>query len=234
MEAAIAASLATSPATSPVAQTAQQPPALPSRPQSFAPPSGPPPSTTRPVSPPPTSDPPPAYSPSHNQDTTLDSGPRVPSFLERPTIQTSSSSQYPQSTGLQAQSTGWSDGGVGNPGGYLSPGEPGWRPLGQPLSPSGSANYHGRPPSLPPSSMSYSGPSNMSSPHPHTPGHPRDRTPSRTPVIGRPFMWDGKVLIYPINYRCWKCNNTGYVLSCFFPFHSYLGECDPNMSLSHF
>ncbi|CDZ98018.1 hypothetical protein [Phaffia rhodozyma] len=210
MEAAIAASLGTSPArTSSVAQANIQPPALPSRPQSFASPSGPPP-ITQPHSPPPASDPPPAYSPSNTNERILDSGPRLPSFVERPTIQTSVSSVYPQSTGIQPQSTGWSDGGVGNPGGYLSPGEPGWRPLGQPLSPSDGTYHHGQPPSLPPSSASYSGPSSRPSPHLVTSGPPKDLTPSRTPIIGRPYMLDGRVLIYPLNHRCWKCNNTGF------------------------
>ncbi|KDQ54224.1 hypothetical protein JAAARDRAFT_209380 [Jaapia argillacea MUCL 33604] len=37
-----------------------------------------------------------------------------------------------------------------------------------------------------------------------------DGKPTEVPVSGHPLLRDGKVLVYPTGYECWKCNNTGY------------------------
>jgi hypothetical protein len=39
---------------------------------------------------------------------------------------------------------------------------------------------------------------------------PNDGRPTTTPAVGHPLLKDGKLLVYPKNYTCDKCNNVGY------------------------
>ncbi|KAK7686299.1 hypothetical protein QCA50_010523 [Cerrena zonata] len=43
-----------------------------------------------------------------------------------------------------------------------------------------------------------------------TGGVPDDGKPTKTPVPGHPLMRDGKVLVYPLDFDCPKCHNTGF------------------------
>jgi len=225
LEAAIQASLAEAGISAqPIAgpsssstQAAAPPPPLPARTkaETYAPPLGPPPiQAVRPPSPSPSlppADPPPAYTPaSQTAESTIDAGPRVPDFARRP-IQP-----------LEPQRTGWSDGG-GNPGGFLEPGDPGYRPLGASPAPSHSPlqspypqgqhqppqHYTPPPPPLPhrPQQQHSYGSSSG-----HQPSHaPFDPTPSSVPIIGRPFLNNGLTLVYPAGFQCYKCLNSGCV-----------------------
>lgn len=196
-------------------KAAEAAPPLPPRDNTaYAPPPGPPPlpSTSRPSTSPPAPpvDPPPAYTPSsQNQESTVDVGPRYSPFA----------TQAP----MEPQRTGWSEGG-GNPGGFLEPGDPGYRPLGggggggfpgghNSLRPSQGFHHTPQPPLPPRHPSASSGHSYNPSPHPpphHTPSSQLDPTPSSVPIIGRPFLNHGQTLVYPPAFTCWKCQNTGW------------------------
>lgn len=42
------------------------------------------------------------------------------------------------------------------------------------------------------------------------PSQPQDLTPTTTPTPGRPLLHNNRLLVYPRNHRCSKCQNTGY------------------------
>ncbi|KAK4051234.1 hypothetical protein OIV83_003056 [Microbotryomycetes sp. JL201] len=147
-------------------------------------------------------DPPPAYEaqPAAHHEQTLDAGPSRPFADDRPQPQSPSSlnaPQYPFWNGhnLTAQQTGF------NPAASL------WRPPEH-------APPHAHPS---PTHVTSSQP-----PRPNTQPGPTKYSPTTEPTDGQPLLNNGQLLVYPKDFVCHKCSNTGYK-----PFKNRAGD-DPN------
>ncbi|KAL4061920.1 hypothetical protein J3A83DRAFT_4331575 [Scleroderma citrinum] len=66
------------------------------------------------------------------------------------------------------------------------------------------------PPHVPPPPGPASQPQERSIPNSPTSNVPDDGSPTRTPIPGHPLLRDGMLLVYPKDYVCPKCRNTGY------------------------
>ncbi|KAI0820261.1 hypothetical protein BC628DRAFT_1423059 [Trametes gibbosa] len=74
-------------------------------------------------------------------------------------------------------------------------------------SSSSSGPSYAPPPGPPPTRGAKSGPTSPSSPRDQVPD---DGRPTERPVPGHPLLRHGRVLVYPKDYECPKCHNTGY------------------------
>ncbi|KAH9851972.1 hypothetical protein C2E23DRAFT_828442 [Lenzites betulinus] len=72
---------------------------------------------------------------------------------------------------------------------------------------SSSGPSYAPPPGEPPTRGTKNGPTSPTSPRNQVPD---DGRPTERPVPGHPLLRNGRILIYPNDYECHKCHNTGY------------------------
>ncbi|KAI0630485.1 hypothetical protein C8Q77DRAFT_1062868 [Trametes polyzona] len=138
---------------------------------------------------------PPPVHPSH-QGLRPSSTPLVPASPSQPL------SDFARDFYAAGAGTGMNEGVLGGPSAQYQSDTPGAS------SSSATVAQYAPPPGEPPYRATKSGPTS-----PTGPGRdqvPDDGRPTEKPVPGHPLLRHGKVLVYPKDYECHKCHNTGY------------------------